>query len=64
MNRLEHYRIRAGLTQTELADMSGIPQSDISRAEKGAKELKGSSWVALAKALGCSLDDLLNVNVR
>ena len=59
MNKLEYYRIKAGMTQMELAERSGILQSEISRAEKGIKDLKGFAWVSIARALGCCVDDLL-----
>ena len=59
MNRLEYYRLRAGMTQTELAEKSGVYQLDISRAEKGVKDLKGQNWSSIARVLNCSIDDLL-----
>lgn len=59
MNKLEHYRLMKGMTQTELAEKSGVLQTEISRAEKGVKDLKGANWASLAKALGCSIDELL-----
>lgn len=59
MNKLEHYRLKAGMTQTELAEKSGVLQTEISRAEKGVKDLKGMNWVSIARVLGCSVDELL-----
>ncbi len=59
MNKLEHYRLAADLTQTELSEKSGVAQPEISKAEKGVKDLKGSSWVSIAKVLGCTVDQLL-----
>lgn len=59
MNNLEHYRLMKGMTQTELAEKSGVLQTEISRAEKGVKDLKGANWVSIAKALDCSVDELL-----
>lgn len=59
MNRLRYYRERAGMTQTELAEKSGVEQPEISKAEKGVKDLKGASWASIAKALDCSVDELL-----
>lgn len=61
MNRLNYFRTLAGLTQTELAKKSGVFQVDISKAETGLKDLKGASWVSLAKVLECSTDELLGV---
>lgn len=59
MNRLEHYRLKKNMTQTELSEKSGVLQTEISRAEKGVKDLKGAQWVSLAKVLGCTVDELL-----
>ena len=59
MNRLEHYRLSRGLTQTELAKQSGVLQTEISRAEKGVKDLKGMNWASIARVLGCTVDELL-----
>ena len=59
MNKLEYYRLKKGLTQRELAKLSEIEQSEISRAEKGLKDLKGFEWLSLANALDCTVDELL-----
>ncbi len=59
MNKLKHYRVMKEMTQTELAEKSGVLQSDISRAEKGVKDLKGLNWASIARVLNCSVDELL-----
>ena len=59
MNKLKSYRLKKGMTQTELAEKSGVLQTEISRAEKGVKDLKGSNWTSLARVLNCSVDELL-----
>ncbi len=61
MNRLAYYRNREGLTQTELAEKSGVLQTEISRAEKGVKDLKGLTWASLARVLDCTVEELLGV---
>lgn len=61
MNNLEYYRERRGLTQSELARASGVEQPEISKAEKGVKDLKGRTWASLARVLECSVDELLGV---
>ena len=58
-NNLEYYRKQAGLTQQELADKAGVFQTEISRVEKGATDLLGHRWMLIAKALGCTLDELI-----
>lgn len=52
-------RSRAGLTQAELARRAGVPQSVVSDLENG-KTLypRLDTAMALAKALGCTIDDL------
>ena len=62
MNRLEYYRLLKGMTQTELAEKSGVLQTEISRAEKGVKDLKGLNWASLARVLDCTVDELLGVS--
>ena len=61
MNNLEYMRRKAGLTQKELADKTGISESAICRAEKGVTDFNGVRWKALAVALECTVDELLGV---
>ncbi len=44
-------RSQAGLTQVELAEKSGVPQSWISRIESGVGEKQWQAFMAIAKAL-------------
>ena len=59
MNHLKFYRKGAGLTLAELSEKTGIPESTINRVERGIRDINGQSWKVLAKALGCSIDELL-----
>ena len=59
MNNLEWYRKKKDLTQEELSRLSDVERSEISRAEKGLKDLKGFEWLSLANVLGCTVDELL-----
>lgn len=52
-------RTRAGLTQDELGEASGVHGETISRIERGKYEPAVSTLVAIAYALGLSLDDLV-----
>lgn len=61
MNKLEYFRQRAGMTQVELAKNSGVEQPEISKAEKGVKDLKGANWASIARVLKCSVDELLGL---
>ena len=48
-------REKRGLTQTELAERSGVPQSEISRIERGSVHPTERTLVRLADALDADL---------
>jgi transcriptional regulator with XRE-family HTH domain len=48
-----------GLTQTDIADMTGLTQPTISRAEKGEDGITLGTLRLIATALGVSLADLV-----
>ena len=50
-------RIRAGMTQVELSEKSGISQADISRMEKGTR----NPSIALLKRLAEAMDSTLRI---
>ena len=56
---IKRMRERAGITQVELAGMLGVNQSSVCQWENGQTLPKTSLLVPLAKALGCTIDDLL-----
>ena len=59
-NIVKSRRLDLGLTQQELEDRSGVTQSMISKLEKGtASNISVEALRKLAKALNCSLIDLL-----
>ena len=58
-NNLTYFRTKAGLTIKELSKKTTISESVICRAESGVADMPGNRWVIIAKALDCSLDDLL-----
>ncbi|MDD4888735.1 MAG: helix-turn-helix transcriptional regulator [Phycisphaerae bacterium] len=58
--RLRSLRDKAGLTQRALSDSAGITEMAISRIENGhATNVELRTLVALAKALGVSIIDLI-----
>ena len=57
MKALLDARIRAGLTQTQLSQKTGISQADISRLEKGTR----NPSLALLKRLAEALDSTLRI---
>ncbi len=60
MTRLAELRTAAGITQQELARQSGVKQGIISLIESGTtKHPRTDTAAKLARALGCTIDDLL-----
>ena len=59
MNRIKEFRLKAGLSQTELADMVGKKQQHISRWENGEITPSVKTLMLLAQALKCSIGDLV-----
>ena len=53
--KLREARKRAGLTQKELGEKTGMPQSHISRIENGEVDVQASSLVEIARVLGLEL---------
>ncbi len=51
IHQLETIRKRKGVTQTELAQKLGLPQSSIARVESGKVDTRLSRFVELARAL-------------
>ena len=49
-------RREAGLTQAQLARLTGLGQADISRIESGRANPTLSTLAAVAHALGCGID--------
>ena len=49
-------RAEAGLTQVEVARLSGVHQSCVSRLEQGNGNATVATMEAVANALGCRLD--------
>ncbi len=67
MNKVREYRLRAKLTQAELARQAGVDNRTVSRAEEGqaVREIQAVAIAeALAKALGIDLSvQDLGINV-
>ncbi len=59
---LLYYRLKSGLTQTELAERSGVHRQQIHKIESGEIEpgnMTARNLIALADALGVSAKDLI-----
>lgn len=52
-------RVLAELSQTELAELAGVGQSYISKIERGQQGANPKTAGALARALGCTIADLM-----
>lgn len=59
--RLRALRKARGLTQAEIADRLGIPQTLLSEYERGTVRLHGAMVAALSKTLRVSSDELLGL---
>ena len=58
---IKEARTGAGMTQAQLADkVKGLTASDISKAERGLKELSADQLKQIAKATGVTQSSLLN----
>lgn len=58
---LRELRKRAGMTQVKLAKETGIPQTVISRYERGTQSIHNMTLdnaLRLSRALGCRPDEL------
>lgn len=61
---LRHYRVCAGLSQSQLAEASGVSLRSLQEYEQGRKPINGVAGLTLyklAKALGVMIEDLLEL---
>ena len=56
---IKNLRLKAGLTQVELAKKMHVDQAAVSRWESGETKPLRKSHKRLAKVLGCNVDELL-----
>lgn len=61
---LTNLRLAAGLTQTALAELIGESQANIARWEVNDRPPRADVAVKLAKALGVSVDQILNLSKK
>lgn len=57
--RIKEYRIKAGLTQEELAERVGISPNYLSAVERGVKLIRLDKLVYIINQLNCTADDIL-----
>ena len=58
--KIKHYRILSGLTQKQVADMSGLLPETIRKYELGKIEPKCDNLLKIAKALNVNIEDLFD----
>lgn len=58
-NNVREYRKKLGLSQEELADLSGVHRTYIGAVERGEKNISALSIAKIAKALKIKPDKLL-----
>lgn len=62
-NRIKEVRKEKGITQKELAEKLGVTPQAVSQFEKSdSMKFKHSTLVNIAEALGCSIDDLIDMD--
>lgn len=63
MSKLKMYREQAGLSQSQLANASGVNIQMIQKYEMRVRDInkaQAGTLLKLAKTLGCSIEDLLD----
>lgn len=61
-NRLRLWRIEAGWTLEELADLTGYSVSQLSRAERGERGLSPEAKVRISRRIGVPIRDLFDLD--
>lgn len=56
---LQRLRISKGLSQTELSKLIGTNRSAVGNYEQGTREPSFEMLIKIAKALGCTTDELI-----
>ena len=62
--KLKSIRVEKGMTTYELADITGIPQSTISKMENGKRKIETDSIKLLAKALNVPISSFFDENIE
>ena len=64
VSKLKHLRIQRGLKQSDLSDLSGVPVKCIGNYEQLRRDINKAQVCIvykLAKALDCSIEDILDL---
>ncbi len=60
-NQLYYYRVRKGLTQQKLAELSGVSRGTICSLERSGRWPSPGVAVRLCRALECSFEELFSL---
>ena len=61
---IRKYRVKAGLTQAELAVRLGVNRTCITKWETGGAHQRASKLLEIAEELGCTVEDLLRPDLE
>lgn len=64
MLRIRECRKRAGVKQEELARVVGLSSITVSRYETGERDPKSADLINIARALGCTVTELIGEEVN
>ena len=67
VNLLKSYMVKAGYTQKELAEKSGVNLRTLQQYEIRGKDINkaaSANLMALAKVLGCHMEDLMEYDTE
>ncbi|RWW96733.1 helix-turn-helix domain-containing protein [Flavobacterium cerinum] len=60
---VHEFRLKLGLEPNDIAENSSITRRDLQAIEEGSKNFGFTTFLELAKGMGISPSDLLNVNL-
>lgn len=62
VSRFKRWRLEHGLSQSEVADLTGLDKSMVSTLERGIRGLRPATKVRVARRLGARISDLFDVD--
>lgn len=57
-NKIAEYRLKKGITQQKLADMTGVSRTHLGLVERGVSDPSVKLVKKIAKALNCKVSDI------
>lgn len=59
-NRIKEWRMKRGLSLSEMSELTGLTRSELHKLEKGVRRLRTDHLPVLSKALRCDPEELLS----